>query len=246
MPCFYKTDEMEKSLAGAAYSSAAGAWVTGERLIFGKMRMPAGTRSRAHAHANEQFGYCLAGSVRLNVEGEERVLTPGHIAYRPANAVHEAEVLGEADYEFIVAKDAAAGIEGTPAEMRAAPDRGEGARAGRPAYFHDAEAMEKGLAGEGYSPTEGVWVTGERVIFGKMRIPAGGRAEPHSHPNEQFVIVLSGAARMTIAGETETIAPGDIAHVPANAIHSGEILGDAVYVFVTAKDTAWGIQGIKA
>lgn len=246
MPCFYKTDEMEKSLAGAAYSSAAGAWVTGERLIFGKMRMPAGTRSRAHAHANEQFGYCLAGSVRLNVEGEERVLTPGHIAYRPANAVHEAEVLGEADYEFIVAKDAAAGIEGTPAEMRAAPGREEGARVGRPAYFHDAEAMEKGLAGEGYSPTEGVWVTGERVIFGKMRIPAGGRAEPHSHPNEQFVIVLSGAARMTIAGETETIAPGDIAHVPVNAIHSGEILGDEDYVFVTAKDTAWGIQGIKA
>ena len=56
MTYFYKTDDMEKNLAGAAYSSAAGAWVTGERLIFGKMRMPAGTRSGAHAHANEQFG----------------------------------------------------------------------------------------------------------------------------------------------------------------------------------------------
>ena len=29
MTYFYKTDEMEKNLAGAAYSSAAGAWVTG-------------------------------------------------------------------------------------------------------------------------------------------------------------------------------------------------------------------------
>ena len=47
MTYFYKTDDMEKNLAGAAYSSAAGAWVTGERLIFGKMRMPAGTRSGA-------------------------------------------------------------------------------------------------------------------------------------------------------------------------------------------------------
>ncbi len=242
MPYFYKTGEMEKNLAGAAYSTAAGAWVVGERLIFGKMRMPAGTGSGAHTHANEQFGYCLAGSVRMNVEGEEHVLAPGDIAYRPAHAVHAAQVVGDVDYEFIVAKDTAAGIEGTPAaEASARGPRGEG-----PAYFHDTEAMEKGLAGEAYSPTEGVWVTGERVIFGKMRIPAGGRAEPHSHPNEQFVIVLSGGARMTVAGETQTIGPGDIVHIPADAVHAGEILGQEDYVFVTAKDTSWGIQGIKA
>ncbi len=245
MSYFYRTDEMEKNLAGAAYSSANGAWVQGERLIFGKMRMPAGTRSNAHAHPNEQFGYCLAGSVRLEVEGETHVLAPGHIAYRPANAVHAAEVLGAADYEFIVAKDTAAGIAGTPAEMPVDPDRGGGEGAGRLPYFYDTEAMEKGLAGEDYSPTEGAWVTGERIIFGKMRIPAGGRAEPHAHPNEQFVIVLAGAARMTIEGETATLAPGDIAHIPANAVHAGEIPGDADYVFVTAKDTSWGIQGVK-
>ena len=118
-----------------------------------------GTRSSAHAHANEQFGYCLAGSTRLNIEGDERVLTPGHIAYRPANAVHAAEVLGEVDYEFIVAKDTATTIEGTPTEMKQTADHVP--------YFYDTEAMEKGLAGEAYSPTEGAWVTGERIIFGK-------------------------------------------------------------------------------
>ena len=238
MTYFYKTDEMEKNLAGAAYSSAAGAWVTGERLIFGKMRMPAGTRSGAHAHANEQFGYCFAGSTRLNIEGDERILTPGHIAYRPANAVHAAEVLGDTDYEFIVAKDTAASIAGTPTEMTQT--------AGHVPYFYDTEAMEKGLAGEDYSPTEGAWVTGERIIFGKMRIPAGGMAELHSHPNEQFAVVLAGTCRMTIGGETGTITAGDIAHIPADTVHSAEILGDEDYVFVTAKDTSWGIQGIKA
>ena len=238
MTYFYKTDEMAKNLAGAAYSSAAGAWVTGERLIFGKMRMPAGTRSSAHAHANEQFGYCLAGSSRLNIEGDVHVLTPGDIAYRPANAVHAAEILGDTDYEFIVAKDTATTIEGTPTEMKQTADHVP--------YFYDTEAMEKGLAGEAYSPTEGVWVTGERIIFGKMRIPAGAKAEPHSHPNEQFAIVLSGACRATIGGETATVTAGDIVHMPADVVHSVEIVGDEDYVFVTAKDTSWGIQGIKA
>ena len=38
-------------------------------------------------------------------------------------------------------------------------------------YFYKTDEMEKGLAGEDYSPTEGAWVTGERIIFGKMRIP---------------------------------------------------------------------------
>ena len=79
-----------------------------------------------------------------------------------------------------------------------------------------------------------------------MRIPPGGIAEPHSHPNEQFAIVLSGAARATIGGETETVTTGDIVHMPADVVHSVAILGDEDYVFVTAKDTSWGIQGIKA
>ena len=51
-------------------------------------------------------------------------------------------------------------------------------------YFYKTDDMEKNLAGEDYSSAAGAWVTGERIIFGKMRIPAGGKAEPHSHPNE--------------------------------------------------------------
>ena len=126
-------------------------------------------------------------------------------------------MLGDTDYEFIVAKDTATTIAGAPTEMTQTAEHVP--------YFYDTEAMEKGLAGEDYSPTEGAWVTGERIIFGKMRIPAGGKAELHSHPNEQFAIVLAGTCRMTIGGETGTITAGDIAHIPADTVHSAEILG---------------------
>ena len=79
-----------------------------------------------------------------------------------------------------------------------------------------------------------------------MRYPPLGSSLLCTHRNEQFAVVFSGACRMTIGGETETITPGDIAHMPANVVHSAEIVGDEDYVFVTAKDTSWGIQGIKA
>ena len=103
--------------------------------------------------------------------------------------------------------------------------------------------MEDRKAGEAYADTHGAWIEGERVIFGKLSIPAGTKAEPHSHPNEQMVIVLSGSFHMNIDGDECTLVADDIAHIPPNAIHSGEVVGDEDYVFVTAKDTSWGIQG---
>ena len=60
-------------------------------------------------------------------------------------------------------------------------------------HYYSTDEMENRLAGEAYSLTNGAWVEGERIIFGKLSIPAGTRSEPHSHPNEQFSIVLSGS-----------------------------------------------------
>ena len=50
--------------------------------------------------------------------------------------------------------------------------------------------------------------------------------------------------RLNIKGETWQ-TPGDIAHISANAVHLSEILGDEGYLFVTAKDSSWSIQGAK-
>ena len=43
---------------------------------------------------------------------------------------------------------------------------------------------------------------GDRMIVGLMRMPAGTGAEPHSHPNEQWIYILEGTFRARI-GETE-------------------------------------------
>ena len=240
MQHYYRLSEMENRLAGEAYALTNGGWVEGERIIFGKLRIPAGTSSKPHSHPNEQISLVLGGKVRVNVEGDERLLVPDDINYRPANAVHSAHVEKEEDFVFITAKDTAWGIQGNVATPEEAVRKGG---AGAPRHYYALGEMEQRMAGEAYSPTRGAWVEGERLIFGKMTIPAGAKAEAHSHPNEQMVIVISGSFRMDIDGDVRTLVADDFAHIPPNAVHSGEVVGDEDYVFVTAKDTSWGIQG---
>ena len=240
MQHYYSTDDMENRLAGEGYSTANGTWVEGERIIFGLITIPAGTRSEPHSHPNEQFSIVLSGSIRVNVEGDEQVLVKDDINYRPADAIHSAEVVGEEDYVFVTAKDTSWGIQGKPATTEEAA-RKSGSGAVR--HFYKPSEMEDRLAGEAYAATHGAWVEGERIIFGKLCIPAGTKAEPHSHPNEQMIIVLGGSVHMDIDGDKRTCVKGDIIHVPANAVHSAEVPADEDYHFITAKDTSWGIQG---
>jgi len=240
MQHYYKLSEMENRRAGEAYAQTNGAWIEGERLIFGKLRIPSGTSSKPHSHPNEQISLVLGGRVRVDVEGDERVLEKDEINYRPANAVHSAEVTSDEDFVFITAKDTSWSIHGNVATPEEAARKGGD---GTVQHFYRISEMEDRMAGKAYAKTHGAWVEGERVIFGKLSIPAGTKAEPHSHPNEQMVIVLSGSFLMNIDGDEHTLVADEFAHIPANAVHSGEVVGNEEYVFVTAKDTSWGIQG---
>ncbi|MEE9239750.1 MAG: cupin domain-containing protein [bacterium] len=113
-------------------------------------------------------------------------------------------------------------------------------------FIHNTRTMKPRHAGGDYSIAHGPFIEGERMIFGKITIPAGTKAELHSHPNEQFSYVLQGRVRMVIGGKTKIAGPGDIIHTPAGAIHSATVLGDEDHIFITCKDASWGIHGIKA
>jgi hypothetical protein len=80
----------------------------------------------------------------------------------------------------------------TPGAKRAAP--GE--------YLFDLCSLQKILGGPDYSTAHGPCVEGDRMIFGLMRMAAGTGAQPHSHPNEQWIYVLEGIFRATIDGKT--------------------------------------------
>jgi quercetin dioxygenase-like cupin family protein len=110
--------------------------------------------------------------------------------------------------------------------------------------FYNPKEMKYASAGASYSTSEGVWATGERMLFGIIDKPAGTGSRPHRHPNEQFILVQQGRLKATIEGEEKTVNTGEIIHIPANALHSMVATDDEDVIFIVAKDTAWGIEGI--
>jgi quercetin dioxygenase-like cupin family protein len=124
----------------------------------------------------------------------------------------------------------------TPGATRAAP--GE--------YAFDLAGLQKIMAGPDYSTAHGPCVEGDRIIVGLMRMKAGTGAEPHSHPNEQWIYILQGTFRATIGGKSVEAKPGTVLYIPATTIHDGKATADGDVVFFTCKDGSHNLFGIKA
>jgi quercetin dioxygenase-like cupin family protein len=125
--------------------------------------------------------------------------------------------------------------------------RTPGARRATPGeYLFDLGSVQKILGGPDYSTAHGPCVEGDRMIVGLMRMAAGTGAEPHSHPNEQWIYVLEGTFLATIDGKQIDAKPGSVVYIPANTVHAGKAAADADVVFFTVKDASHSLHGIKA
>jgi len=120
-------------------------------------------------------------------------------------------------------------------------------KAGDGRFLFDLAKLARIPVGQGYSPAEGPVVEGERMQVGLITIKRGTTAHPHSHPNEQWTYVLKGRARVSVAGQPQTLAsPGTLIYAPANVVHSVEVLPEEDLVFFTVKDLSHGIVGTPA
>jgi quercetin dioxygenase-like cupin family protein len=119
-------------------------------------------------------------------------------------------------------------------------------RAGPGEHVFDLAKVNSIMGGPDYSTAKGGCVEGDRMIVGLMRMPAGTGADPHSHPNEQWIYILEGTFRMTIGDKKVEARPGSVIYIPANVIHSAQVTPDADVVFFTCKDASHGLQGFRA
>ena len=75
-------------------------------------------------------------------------------------------------------------------------------------------------------------VTGEHMHLIRAVYEPGATYEMHSHPYEQFSLLLSGRLLLTVGDETREIGPGDGWYAPADVPHGGRALGDEPAVFL--------------
>lgn len=75
-------------------------------------------------------------------------------------------------------------------------------------------------------------VTGERMQLIWAEFAPGGEYAIHTHPQEQFSVMLQGRMRLTVGDEEREIGPGDMWHAPPGVPHGGVILGDEPVVFI--------------
>src|SRR3954451_19526713 len=105
----------------------------------------------------------------------------------------------------------------------AAPARTPGATRALPGEHHFELAKLKQIeGGPEYSTALGTCVEGERMMVAVMRMAAGTGAEPHSHPNEQWIYILEGTFKANVGGKDVTAKPGSVLYIPANILHSGK------------------------
>jgi mannose-6-phosphate isomerase-like protein (cupin superfamily) len=55
----------------------------------------AGLKAEPHSHPNDQIAIMIKGRMLMEIDGEQRIMTPGEFAYVPRNVVHRIQTLDE-------------------------------------------------------------------------------------------------------------------------------------------------------
>ena len=67
--------------------------------------------------------------------------------------------------------------------------------------------------------------SGEGATLAWGTLEPGHELNPHSHPHEQIVYIVSGKIRFTVGDEAAIVEPGDMLVIPPNVQHFAENLG---------------------
>ncbi|GAB4460445.1 MAG: cupin domain-containing protein [Armatimonadaceae bacterium] len=82
------------------------------------------------------------------------------------------------------------------------------------------------------------FLSGEMLTVARVAFAADSEMEVHSHPNEQFTLVLSGTMEFLVGGKPVTVQEGEILHLPAHVPHGARSIGEAVVLDMFAPPRA--------
>ena len=111
--------------------------------------------------------------------------------------------------------------------------------------FFKWSEMKSDFITPGYSSARGANIRGEVIEVGRFFYPAGTQAKPHSHPNEQVQVMLSGRIKSIVAGEERILGPGEAVLIPAETEHSLEVLEDTEVINCKNTVQGWSVHDAR-
>ncbi|MEM7138554.1 MAG: cupin domain-containing protein [Myxococcota bacterium] len=93
------------------------------------------------------------------------------------------------------------------------------------------------ILGESLRPLLTVAMGSSVEVF-DLRGLAGSGPPPHWHPWEEIHVMLDGEVEVTVDGEPHVLRKGNVAHVPAGAVHSYRNLTEAHFLTIVTKGNA--------
>jgi len=75
---------------------------------------------------------------------------------------------------------------------------------------------------------------GESITVARVEVKGGAITHPHSHENEEMILVLKGSWRFHLPSGDVTLAPNQMLRIPRGVEHSSETLEDTVALDICA------------
>jgi quercetin dioxygenase-like cupin family protein len=248
----------EPCSARVTASPPSGPMVSGSRARVAWARRAAGTGHGLRLCAAEQFLYVVRGNLVVDIDGQLLKAAPGDVIHVPAGVPHGIAVTPEADAVLIAVADTreegAGAAEWKPLAAPAAPVS-PNVSGGKRRYVYAIDTLDAAPEGpcsaavtpknfvSGKSSSFGASLKGERLQVGLIHKARGTGAKLHTHPNEQFNLVLEGRLVGEIGGHPMEVPAGSLVHMPAKVEHCTLASADGDVTFFVIKDTSHGMAG---
>jgi quercetin dioxygenase-like cupin family protein len=90
-------------------------------------------------------------------------------------------------------------------------------------------------------------VSGNDMMLSQLTLQKGAVVDRHSHPNEQFTCILTGALMFRLGEQLDreiVVRAGEVLHIPANVPHSAFALEDTLDLDIFSPPRAdWALAG---
>jgi len=251
--------EGPRSARIAPRGPAAGAVVTGSRAHVARVRLSRGTGHGLRSCPGEQFHYVMRGSLALDIDGQLLQAARGDVMHIPAGMPHGIAIGPDEDAVLIAVTDTrdegAGAADWKPLGAAPAAPQSPNVTGKRPRYVYaidQLDDMPEGLSSAVITPKNfvskksssfGASLKGEMLQVGLIRKARGSGAKLHTHPNEQFNLVLEGRLVGEIGGYPMEVPAGSLIHMPAKVEHCTLASPDGDVLFFVVKDTSHGMAG---